>query len=176
MAMMLKAGVSPAAVTDEDDGHKALALRQKIVTCNRFWIQGLCDDERQRVVMQVRAEMQDDPHWIHRGKWNWEKYHSYAALPSVFATYFSIAGFVRLEGYGVQVLQRRPADGTLYEAYSELPAGGYEPIQVVREGVHYDLFVADPVLASSPSRRLSGKRSLCGLAGNCSPKKAPRTM
>ena len=51
--------------------------------------------------------------------------------------------------------------------------GGYDPIMVVRRGMHYDLFSPTSTSAPSPmsSRRLCGKRPAIEPAGGAAAKK-----
>ena len=132
-----------------------------MIDSDRIFVGGLLDGAKRDVAIQLRTEMKDDPQWNHgRGKWQWDTYFKYAAQPGTFGTFFNIASFVRLEGYGVEVLQWQGPDNMLHVVWRELTPGGYLPIQVVRTGVHYDLFVPDPVPATSPMRRVRGKRPL----------------
>ena len=139
----------------------ALDLRKSIVNGNDIWIRGLSEEEERAVMFQVKGELEDDPSWSHRGRWQWKKYQEHAEKPNVFGTYFNLAGFVRQEGFGVTVLQRQGADGSLQEVWTDLPAsgGGYDPILVVRARNHYDLFVRQPPsMEASSARRMVGKR------------------
>ena len=67
----------PAPLFESDK--RSQKMRSDIVEENKSWVEGLGEATRREVVVQVRTELIDDPHWSHRGKWNWDKYYEYAS-------------------------------------------------------------------------------------------------
>ena len=135
--------------------------RASIVEHSRLWLRGLADHELARVSMQIEAELMDDPTWGEQNLvFTWERFHQHLAQPTVFATNYSIACFARWQGLRVEIYQETP-EASIRRVHEEVPAvvrpGG--PVQLLRDGLHYDLLVEQSAQLHKPKRRMTGKQN-----------------
>ena len=153
------AGVSASCLVDSDVVVEE--TRASIVEHSRLWLRGLADHELARVSMQIEAELMHDPTWGEQNLvFTWERFHQHLAQPTVFATNYSIACFARWQGLRVEIYQETPEAG-IRRVHEEGPAvvrpGG--PVQLLRDGLHYDLLVEQSAQLHQPKRRMTGKQN-----------------
>jgi hypothetical protein len=146
-----------------------------IINHAQKWFQEAKGEELRRLRMQIRTEMEDDPHWCMGQQdaeingaigFDFERYFCYAREVSTFATFFNIAAYVRMSGISTIVFQKGWG-GTLTKTWEQPGTKvDVQPVRVLLDGKHYELlclYEADKgILKHQPlakKQRFSGKQT-----------------